>query len=261
MSVKSNIDSELSHLVIDDVLREKIIQNAVTNRRYTNKRRKYSMIACVCLVLLFIPSVVVVSYRLYNNQICVGSSVLDVEQMHTVKVKKIEDQYNDEKNVVAVYSSYKELEKKLGVQFIHTCYEWDNSYNNIFVETDNKNWVSIEIPGFIIGDLTNVEALYVNKKMYFKGLSSENYQTPIDMKAFLIISDSQLKTFQGNDYLGKYDAETYVTKSGLKIVIIENKDVSIIPEIKAVFVKNGIQYELSGHVQKAKMKEILDSVE
>ena len=52
-----------------------------------------------------------------------------------------------------------------------------------------------------------------------------------------------------------------MTKSGLKIVIIENKDVSKIPEIKAVFVKNGIQYELSGHVQKAKMKEILDSVE
>lgn len=92
------------------------------------------------------------------------------------------------------------------------------------------------------------------------------FGSPIDMEIWIVNSEAQLQHGFEFEFLGMYEfIETYITKEGFKVNIlrdtsvIEDEAKKIKPKYIAVFVADGIQYNLSGVTTLETFKDILDS--
>lgn len=98
--------------------------------------------------------------------------------------------------------------------------------------------------------------------------SGIEYGSPVDLEMDIITSREQKDIGWQRDYLGYYKYVESYSANGIKVNVLEDTiDNDLIidkdayrPEVKAIFVSNGIRYILSGRVSQNTMKQIVYSM-
>ena len=258
MDIKEKLEEELSTITLSENFTKELY--ARINQR--KKRFKYKIAVCIFCILLASGTV---SAGLYyysvslNNKELPALSPLEIKEVCDSKATPDEHGFYYE-----TYDSYEALCKNLGIKLLNNDYSNENPYMIIKRDTNNLDYNWIDIQAYITGDITNIR--YVSDIDSYKWERGDLFGSPIDMEIWIVNSEAQLQHGFEFEFLGMYEfIETYITKEGFKVNIlrdtsvIEDEAKKIKPKYIAVFVADGIQYNLSGATTLETFKDILDS--
>lgn len=259
--IKNEIDQELSAVKMDSVLKENIRLN-VEKR----PRKKYFRIPAAVLAALVLCTMTAFAGYYVYNAIRVNDEVIpELDSMKVVKVGKIQGNKDEDGFITKEYESYDMVNEELGTILLDSKIAENQEYMKAVLDTDNKDYITIHVYNYIIGDVTEIKRIS-DYDYWYSFTPGEIYQSPISMDIDIILSEEQLKNGMELDYLGMYQyQESYISQKGYKVNIISSDDEENVDNEKsekyAVFVVDGIRYQIHGCVSTEKMKEIVDSME
>lgn len=258
---KEIIDDELSLIVLNDEVRNKIKENA-GRRKQHNLLRRFA--ACVAVVVLGSSTVVAGYYVM--NKISVNDTVLPgLDDMDIVIANEINGNKDEYGRVEKDVEDYNKVKQELGIHLLDSELSGDNPYMQVHINTDNKDFIIIAIENFILGDTSNYQYIeQENRYAYDHGIQ---FYSPISLSIDIILSEEQLNNGWDTDYLGMYEfVENYTSVQGYKVNIVEDTidDETVenyISEKCAVLVADGIRYTLKGRVSMDTIKSVIDTLE
>lgn len=218
----------------------------------------------IVLILLCVGALGGLAFGYHRTNNILWNNMNDLDPLYAVKIKDVDLQYNEETELYEkAFSSYEMLQEELGIDLIETTWSEDNPYMKIYYVSNDKSWASITINAFIVGDVSNLQEVNLGKNINYNCSQGNHFKTPLDLKIFLLLNDEAVRKYQGKDYLGSYNkGEKYITDTGITYYLIQNEssDLSKAEEYIIVFVINGVQYELSGYVDKETITSIMNSM-
>jgi len=262
--LKLALDTELEQIKMSDKLKEKIRCDIV------EKTRKSSLKAAVAfIVLITLCSTTVIAGYYINSRISVNKETLpELDSMQVVKANKIEGISDEDGFTEKYYKNYNELKTDLGIGFLDSKLATENPYITIYSYTDNKNFNTVQIDNYIIGDTSNFKPIpdMENKFSFEHG---KEYFSPVSLTIDIILSEEQMANGMERDFLGMYEyVESYTSAYGYKVNIVvttsgselDNATVDITSQKSAIFVAEGIRYVLTGSVSVDTIKSIVDTM-
>lgn len=259
IDLKNEIDKELEFLTLSDDFIQNTMDSAKTHKQIKRKKKRVPLVAAAMLAVLLVGTTGAAGYYLYqriqvNDQVLPELDSMTLQEFHEIEgLKSIGDEEFPEYELKC--KSYNELKNQLKTPLLDTPYSRDASLQDAIYTTDKENSEKIEIKPYITGDTTDVEK--EGKICYYS--PGKEFFSPINLRIWTSISEEDLNKESSTDYLGGFEfVEQYVSKQGYKVNIVASD--CEIPSYYALFVADGIQYELSGQVKLDKMKEIIDSM-
>lgn len=259
--MKNQIDYELRSLKLPKDFQQTIMHGSI------KARKKTAWYVAAALLFCMISSTTVWAGYVIYNRIHVNETTLPpLQPMEKKSVQKLLVPPNELGFYTKDYTDYQQLCEDLGISLLHSDFSSDHPYMMIHRETDNDHWNEIHTTAYIIGDVTNLSKIKSGTDCNYTFDAGQEYGSPIDLAIFIICSDEQLRSYSV-DFLGDLEhTETYHSSQGYVVNIIQDTIPEAYmypgfkPNCRAVFVADGIQYKLSGHVTVKKMKEIVDSL-
>lgn len=272
---------EMNKAPSDNVLYEYCVGTNQNKSKRKSKFTRYIAVAAMTAAIIgVVASTNVVSYA-YNavanivNTYILKSKEADLSEMAIDEEKQIfEKTYTNLKDIAEDY--------ELKIMYSDLAYNWNKEYNVVIgYGTDEKiNGVRIIAPYYIMEGLPILEdeltvpdetaiinplacGIYGNE-LY----AGQKYQTPIYLSMFVNVSGKDMENGNKIEYDGVTDVvvESYTSdKNGMSFEItmtefyMGEEIEGLNPMIKAVGVKDDVQYQLEGRVSVETMKEIIDS--
>lgn len=226
------------------------------NHKWNYKKVKeivFCMLCCGIIVFVCVKH----SYEKSGVNV---SQFSEIEEMEVKNVQVISARKNKADNFEKQFEKYEQLQVELGITLIDSILAMNNSKMLIDYESDHKNWIIVDITGFIMGDVNHLEK--IDGKNIYAYVPDVIYDEPIDMKIDIVTSKAQMEAGWELEYLGCYEYEKlYITEHGTKVIIIVDTSYNDMrrSKRKAVFVYDGIRYTLTGEVELQIMESIIES--
>jgi len=201
--------------------------------------------------------------NIYNEMSVNGESIPELDKMYNVKHNKPKIVEVYKKNAEK-YSSYKEIQKDLGIKLLGSNLSDNNPYTISKLKTDGKDYAIIKCQNYILGDTSDYK--YISKEKCYDYKSGTDYYSPISLDVHIILSETQNERGWDSEFLGMYKfKESYVSSQGYKVNIIEDTtenptDSNYISKKTVIFVADGIRYTLSGRTSVKNMKNIVETM-
>ncbi len=272
--IKTQLDNELASLKMSQEMKENILTAKRSRKPFASQLLKYA----AAFVLVSILGTVTVGAVGYFRKLYVNDQKLpELDAMHIVEMNPLDGSQTEYGSWKLTFSDYDELDGLLGIHLLDTKFRVSHEYMIGEIETDNKDYAQIHVENYIIGDTSNYrkadgEPYYCfeyNGVPYLYD-SGETYYKTVSLDAFLILSEEQYDIGYNKDFLGMYEfVEQYTSAQGYKVNLVESTaaaDATDLPEgfhskKVAIFVADGIHYELSGNVSWETIKELVNSME
>lgn len=258
IDLKNEIDKELEFLTLSDEFIQDTLDHAKMYKK--KKRKRLPLVAAAMLTVLIVGTTSAAGYYIYqairvNEQVLPELDSMTVQKFHTIEgLKSIGD--DDIPQYERTFDSYSELKDILQKSLLDTSYSKESVLQEVTYTTDGKDYELIDVVPYITGDTTDLTKDANGNCFYSHG---KEFFSPVNLRIAIALSREQLNTGLETDYLGSFEfVEQYVSKQGYKVDIVS--DNCRVPKYYAIFVADGIQYELSGHVNLEKIKEIVDSM-
>lgn len=260
-SLENDIDRELSDIRMDERMKQNIRQAVFQSQRKPRHLLKKTAIAAIAAVL--VGTTAVAGYQVYNSTQVNGEDLPELDPMEIKKINKLElplDQYGrfDEK-----FKNYDEIVAALGIDLLDSDLSRNTPYMSGHIKGDS-DIIKITVDNYIAGDMGNYRFFEgENRYFYDKG---EIYSSPISLNVVIILSEEQLNIGYNKEYLGYYRfVENYTTEKGYAVNILEDTVEGIPPEDYvsqkiAIFVADGVRYELEGRTTLDTIKYIVESM-
>lgn len=258
---EKRINQELDSLKLSDDFTDQILKKSRSAKKNDNRIIKA---ACLVGALCLVGGGSVTAYSYLNHKIYVNQKeALELDPMLPVMVSWGDAAYNEKTGEYEKqYADYKTLQEELGIDLLGSSMAEENPYASVYYSSDQENWVSIDVNTYIVGDLTNLQKVETGNRIFYNGTKGMHFQTPVNLKILLLTNEQAVKEYQGKDYLGNYSFEKQIiTDSGIRVDLLGDEETDGLSCYTAVFVADGIQYELSGHVDEETMIEILNSMQ
>ena len=235
---------------------------SVARRRKTKHQRVLRTAAAVAAVIVLGGTTAYAGYR-FLNRINVNDQTLpEIDSMRAVDVPDFPGEPDEYGTISADYSSYDEVNALLGNRFLDSDLEGENPYMQVSVYTDNQDFGIISVENYLVGDTDNYQL--VEDIGLYNCDPGEVYSSSVSLEVSYMLSAEQEGNGWNSDYLGYYEyLDSYVSSGGYRVNLIEsttNTEQDFVTEKTAVFVADGIRYELQGRVSVETMKEIVDSM-
>lgn len=244
------------------------------------KLAKYAMAAAMsAAVITVVASTNVISYAYEAVADIINTYILKSKEADIADIKISENKDVFEKNFMNVADIAEEYD--IEIMQSNLAYDWNKEYAlAIGYGSDDKiNGIRIIAPYYIMGDLPVVEdALAIPDEtailnplgygIYGDELyEGEKYQTPVYLSMFVNVSGENMEIGNEIGYEGvDVVTENYVSKENGMTFVITSTEFSVgeeieglNPMVKAVCIKDDVQYKLEGRVTVETMKEIIDS--
>jgi len=240
--IKRIIDTELNEIVFTDIMKKKVFKNS--KRRISHPMLRY---AAMIILTFMIGGTTVFAGYYFLNKVNVNKITLpELDAMQIVEITPLKAEKDEYGYIHTEFSDYTALQSNIGIDLLESKYATEQSYLQGSMETDQKNYAIIKMKNYII---------------------EEMYYSPISLSMDLILSQEQLEQGWDTDYLGFYEyVESYTSKQGYKVNLIqdtteENVENNYVSEKCAIFVADGVRYNLCGRTSMETIKEIVDSME
>ncbi len=273
--MKQQIDNELKNIVVTEAMKENISQatKVTTKKLWKNRALKY---AAAFAIVIALGTTSVYALESLNSMFVNEEQLPALDDMKIVDMKKLDGMSDEYGTWHQEFSDYSELESVLGVKLLDTPLRETHDYMIGKVETDNEEYAMIHVENFLIGDTTNYRSAQGEEKYRFEynGVpytydSGEEYYGTISLEIAMILGEEQYASGWNKDYLGMYEfVEQYTSKQGYRVNVVAGTTAVGVDELpdnfqeekKAVFVADGIWYEVSGRVSIETLKGIVDSM-
>ena len=263
--VKAELDRELKDIRLTGAVREKIHRavNGADKRQRKSGSLKVMRIAAACAAVIVLGSTTVYAGYQLLNRINVNDQTLpELDPMKKITAQAFPGDADEYGVIDADYSSYDEVNALLGGVFLDSDLEGENPYMQVNVHTDNKDYGTVKVENYLVGDTENYRL--VEDIGRYNCDPGEEYASSVSLEVDYMLSSEQEAHGWDHDYLGYYQyLDSYVPAQGYKVNLIEdtvNPDPDFVTEKIAVFVADGVRYELKGRVPEETMKEIVDSM-
>ncbi len=276
-AIKNQIDNELIHIKVTEQMKHKILQESSPIRKTEKTKKNLLRYAAACLVILFVGTTTVGAVEYFSELYVNDEKLPALDSMTIVEMNRINGDQDEYGFLRVGFSDYDELKEMLGISLLGTEYSIPHDYMIGEIDTDNKDYAMIKIENYIVGDTTNYRSAEEEPtyRFEYEGIpytydAGEDYYSSVKLEISMILSEEQNTIGFDKDYLGMYEfVEQYTSEQGYKVNLLESTvadGAENLPENFhtkqiAVFVADGIRYELSGHVSVDTMKEIVDSME
>lgn len=261
--MRDQINYELRNLKLPEDFRQTILH------RDAKPRKKTGWYAAAVLLFCVVSSTTVwAGYTFYNSIYVNETKLPPLQPMEKKTVSKLLVTPDELGDYTKDYTDYQDLCEELGIALLDSDLSKDNPYMRITRKTDNCHWNEIIITDYMIGDIPKLTKVDANKGSYYTFQPGKVYGSPVDLSITILHTEEQLASYSF-DYLGYFEyVETYHSKQGYRVNLIQeaagedicDRDSEFKPGCRAVFVADGIQYRLTGHVTIDTMKEIVDSL-
>lgn len=271
--IKKAIDETLQEVKFSKSMFEYKSKAKQQKRMLSMPRKRVQVLLCTLMLAttLFASSILLRSIVKVN-----GQELPELEPMYVVSVSEVESETRDEYGLKKYYRTMAEAEADLDIKLLGTQYTQDNPYISVEYEKIGSGYNLIKVSNYETGDLTDLTLLDEDKDaLPTQGRNSEYiwtlgdiYKTPVDLEIEIISSEEQ--PFLDTEYLGYFEyVETYTSGKGYRVNILQDAidaDAQVDlnryrPQIKAIFVAEGIRYTLSGRVPMETMKELIETME
>lgn len=218
--------------------------------------------AAFAAVVVLGGTTVYAGYR-FLNRINVNDQTLpELDSMKVIDVPAFPGEPDECGLIDADYSSYDEVNGLLGNCFLDSDLEGENPYMQVNVYTDNKDFGIISVENYLVGDTDDYQL--VEDVGRYNCDPGAVYSSSVSLKVSYMLSTEQEENGWDSDYLGYYEyLDSYVSSAGYRVNLIgstTNTDPHFVTEKTAVFVADGVRYELQGRVSMETLKEIVDSM-
>lgn len=267
---------------IDDTLSEmKFSKNKLDaryNKKYVRKyfampNKKVQVILCTLLLgTTLLASGIGVSTLLKIN----GEELPPLEPMYRVPLNEVEGDSKDEYSMEKYYESMEAAEKDLGIKLLGTQYTHDNPHISVHYEKIGKGYNTIKVSNYAVGDLINLRLLDMDRNAldtegrnvkYIWTLGNV-YKTPVDLTIEIISDDEQ--QILDTEYLGYFKyIDTYTSEQGYTVNLLQDTIDNRVevdayayrPQVKAIFVVQGLRYTLTGRIPAEEMKTLVETMQ
>lgn len=257
--LKNILDSCMEKVVI----KEDTIQNVLSSKKILHFRRRVlinKILVVIPILFLLAGTTAAAQHIYYKWTIKInGNKLPGLEEMDIIQINE-----NNDEDIQICFFSISELESYLGINLLESPYaQKDNNYY-VHYNKIGVGYNEIRVPAYIIGDTKNI--IYEDDtKTLYSWTDGTLYKKPLDMK-ILFISDSRQGDI-GQEYLGDYlFIENYKCEQGYSVNILKKdlenlylSDYGEISAYKAVFVAEGLQYEINVRTTMNELKEIINS--
>ena len=196
-----------------------------------------------------------------------GNTLPELDPMYRVPFQKIRIHAEDGVSGSEEISDYKALQSRLGISLLNSELAGDHPYLCGTIRTDNENFAIIRLSNYILGDTSGYHPLPESQCSEYERYtckSGKEYVSPVSMEVSIIYSKEQEETGFAKEYLGMYEYyDAYVSEQGYRVILLEEtagSPQSNVTKKKAVFVADGIRYELSGRTSFENMRKIVNSM-
>lgn len=256
--IKRMLTYELNDIHLNSEAQEKIRLN-VKKSRHT---KIYKLPAIIAASLVLCATTGYASYYIYNK-ISVNDEVLpEIDSMEVISAPAITGTSDEFGYVYKQYSHYTEANATLNSILLHSSLADNTSYESVTLDTDNKDYISINVQNYIVGDVAQMKSVDSNNHFSFE--PGQTFGSPVSLSVDIILSKSQLESGMEYDFLGMYNfQEQYISKAGYKVnIVTSDNNVRDVPSEKiAIFVSDGIRYRIQGCVSTSTLKNIVNSME
>lgn len=256
-NLKKRIDIELNMLKMTDDMKRK------TRVKYLREkpRKPLKWVVAFLTVLVMGGTTVFAGYYVTNRNVVNSTELPRLDDMYIVKMNKLPYKADEYGITEEEFHDYKTIKGVLGIPLLDSELSKDNPYLMAHLRTDNKDFATITVDNYILGDTYDYK--YNLEENRYDYQSGKDFHSPISLSAVMILSENQLEIGWNADYLGMYSfVEQYTSEKGYKVNVIEITDVedTITPKC-AIFVADGIRYTVKGMVSLEMLKEIINSME
>lgn len=249
--IKNKIDQELVEMKLPLDFADNIIEKE--NKKKVSFYKKVPTIAAavliiVCLAVPVTAALVIHEITNVNGQV--------IPQLDGMKVKPyIIPDDGSNINIEKEYKDYKTLEKELPFAILESDYAVDEKMISVHYQR-GRIYQYITIDGYIWGDVQLLKMDMEDRSYSY--LPGEKYDSPIDLR-IEILSNEDVVSKPEHGYLGNYKfEEQYISEQGYKVNLLsDDRDEGV---CTAIFVADGIRYQLDGRVSVETMKDIVDSM-
>ena len=255
--IKSLIDDAMEDIVVDEEAMEQFVSKRLTVYKKRRRNKKIFLIA----FLLLSCTIPVAAKGFYNWQINVNDEkTLVLDEIKAISVNESVDKNED---LETSFSTVRALENFLGIHFLQSSYAADDQFVRIRYQNMGSGYHAVYISAYITGDIQNIVIDDTTNKdgVSYSWDAGDLYKKPFDLE-ILFVTDKEHKNF-GFDYLGIYKlVEQYQSAQGYTVNILKKGDSvyeNDIQEYLAVFVADGMYYELSGITTRDELLKIIDS--
>lgn len=217
----------------------------------------------ICIFMLFIISSCknneTIEYST-NAGININNKFYELDNIYKNEISPEYDIYKNEK--VIIDDDYKSLKEKIGIDLLDSSFSQNNSFMIGEIDSTSSNYTTIVYENYILGDTKNHKLDAQNLLVFDAG---EKFKSPISISLSILSYNLEKNNRYDKDYLGKYELlESYKSSFGSRVFIInvgdEKDNNNFIAKKEAIFIADGIIYELKGRVSLEMMKEIVDSM-
>ena len=255
-NIKDRIDTELDMVKMNDDMKSKIRKNALQTK--PNKTLKW-IAACIAFFMIG-GTTVFAGYYVTNKNNVNETELPELDDMRIVEVNQLPYEADEDGFIEKDVKDYQSIQEALGIHLLNSGLSTDNPYMMAHLDTDNKDYVSVTVENYILGDTSGYHYLSEENRYDYK--MGKEYQSPISLTADMILSEKQLETGWNTDYLGMYRfVEQYSSKNGYKVNIVETTGAEGFSKKCAIFVADGIRYTVKGNVSLNTMKETVATFE
>ncbi len=258
--LKEILDRELEKVKMEDRLKDKIRKGAV-------EKKPLGLRACIAVsaaVVVLGGTTAFAGYRMLNPVRINGEVLPELDSMEIVEMNEPEAMADENGLIDKDYKDYSRLKEELGTELLESGLSRDNPYMLCSIYTDPDSFAIITVDNYILGDTADYR--YIEEESRYTYEHGEVYDSPVSLKADLILSELQMEIGWETEYLGMSRfVESYRSKQGYKVNLLEDMAEGVDPreyvsKKTAIFVAGGIRYTLSGRVPLEVMKEIVDSM-
>lgn len=259
--IKNAIDTALSDMKMPDDTISNVLSSADSRTAKKNRTGKNMIVFFICGFLLVGMTVMGNTVHYYWHDIINKAEMQEVNFNRIVDISPsyVSRNVRDER-----CASINDLESELGITFLHSEYENHTDTARVFYSCTDSGYHEIYVSAYIAGDASNI--LYENHEKWYSWVPGEQYDKPVDLYISFISDIKQQDV--GREYMGDYMfVESFLSDRGenVDILKLEYNASNTAAEgwkdnaYKAIFVSEGIRYELDGRVSQDTLKDIVNS--
>lgn len=221
-------------------------------KKYQHRRWIQRNLAIILPALLLLTGITTVGMPAYKQwRISVNQE--KIPDLDPMRIVPISPSVQNRAEVERVFSSMDELEQFLGVHFLSS--PLAKNSENLKIRYTGPTWNEIHIAPYITGDASFISYISSDEDSY-TWIKGSLYKKPVDLTISFTSSPAQADV--GMEYLGAYSfLEQYISAQGYPVNIIQEE--SAYESYIAVFVADGIKYELRTMTTLEELKNIVDS--
>lgn len=256
-NIQHKIDEELKGLTLPSDFADNIIHTKENALKPVYKR--IAAAAALILATIILGTSTIAGHFQHRTILVNQKQTPKLDKMIVYPYAIEGDKMN--RTVFRQYDDYESVKKMIPFSLLDSKYATDDEMIRVTYSSDpyNTGCQFINIDGFILGDAT-VSDISPTRDQYSCS-AGKDFDSPVNLD-IIILSDSQkaAKNLPARQFEGVFEfIEQYTSNQGYKVNIIGYKENN--KGCWAIFVADGIEYELSGDVTLEKMKEIVDSME